>query len=247
MADKTIIAWTDHTFNAWWGCTKVSSGCANCYAADLAQRYGHDVFGPTAGRRTFGPKHWGEPIEWNKQAEAEGRRHRVFCGSMMDWAEARPDLMPHRRALWYVIRATPWLDWQLLTKRPENITAFLPDDWGAGYRNVWLGTSIESNAYAHRANTLRQIPAVVRFVSYEPALGPLDQLDLTGLHWVIYGGESGAKHRDHDITWPREMKARCAAARVAFFFKQSPDRFTERGTTLDGETVRMYPTPAMSW
>lgn len=241
MASETIIAWTDHTFNAWWGCVKVSEGCRNCYAAGLAQRYGHDVFGPGKGRRLFGAAHWQEPFTWVKQASADRRRHRVFCGSMMDWAEAHPDVKGARALLWDTIRATPELDWQLLTKRPGNIAAMLPEDWGDGWPHVWLGTSVEDMTQAHRVATLSGIPAAVRFMSYEPALGPLDDLDLTGLHWVIYGGESGAKYREHDLAWPRAMREKCERAGVAFFFKQSAARFTERGTTLDGETIRLYP------
>lgn len=250
MADKTLIAWTDHTFNPAWGCLKVSPGCKHCYADGLADRYGFKVWGPpeTTTRRTFGEKHWAEPVKWNRDAEREGRIHRVFCASMCDVFEDHPTVIGEMAKLWPLIRATPWLHWQLLTKRPERIAASLPADWGDGYPNVWLGTSIENADYAWRADHLRAIPAVVRFVSYEPALGPLaDVLDLTGIDWIIYGGESGNSYRDHDIQWPRDMRDKCKAAGAAFFYKQSPARFTERGTTLDGETVREYPVPRIPY
>src|SRR5262249_35245065 len=146
-----------------------------------------------SSRREFGEKHWGEPYKWNDAAKAEGRRRRVFCGSMMDWAEDHPVAEKIRPRLWATIAATPWLDGQLLTKRPERIRASLPENWGDGYANVWLGTSIESMKVAERADYLREILAAVRFISYEPALGPLDELDITGIDWVIYGGESGHK------------------------------------------------------
>jgi len=244
MSDKTIIAWTDHTFNAWWGCEKVSDGCRNCYADTLSRRYGHtNLWGPNSQRRTFGDKHWSGPIGWNREATAEGRRHRVFCGSMMDWAEDHATAAEIRPRLWELIRETPMLDWQLLTKRPERIRECLPEDWGNGYANVWLGTSVESMKVAHRIAHLRVIPAAVRFISYEPALGPLDDADITGIDWVIYGGESGPGYRQHDIAWPRSMRAKCEAHGVAFFFKQSSAPRTEMGITLDGETVRNYPTP----
>lgn len=249
MADKTLIAWCDHTFNVAWGCMKVSPGCKHCYADGLADRYGFKVWGPpaTTPRRTFGAAHWQEPRKWQRQAEAAGKIHRVFCSSMCDVFEDHPTVTGEMARLWPLIRETPNLHWQLLTKRPERIAANLPADWGEGYPNVWLGTSIENADYAWRADHLRPIPASVRFISYEPALGPLaGALDLTGIDWVIYGGESGPAFRDHDIEWPRAMRDKCQAVGVAFFYKQSPARFTERGTTLDGETVRQYPTPRLT-
>jgi protein gp37 len=246
MSQTTIIGWTNHTFNLVWGCVKISPGCKNCYADTLAGRYGWDVWGPGKPRRTFGDKHWKEPLKWNELARAESKRRRVFCGSMCDVFEDHQTVTAEREKLWPIIRRTPWLDWQLLTKRPERITESLPSDWGDGYANVWLGTSIESNEYAGRADHLRKIPATVRFVSYEPALGPLDELDLTGLDWVIYGGESGPGYRQHDLAWPREMKARCEQAGVAFFYKQSAAPRTEMGTSLDGQVVREYPQPRVA-
>lgn len=244
MADKTAIAWTDKTFNALWGCVKVSPGCTNCYAATLAERYGQHVWGPRAVRRTFGDKHWREPLKWNREAHAHGRRLRVFCGSMFDWREDHPqvdDIIPRLHWLW---RETPLLDWQMLTKRPERIREGLPEDWGVGgYPNVWLGTSIENIDYGWRAKELITFPAVVRFISYEPALGSLNDLDLSGLDWVIYGGESGPGFRPEDKQWARDMHAKCAAAKVAFFHKQSSGYRTELGIELDGKIVREYPTP----
>ena len=111
---------------------------------------------------------------------------------------------------------------------------------------MWLGTSIESNDYIMRAWDLRRIPALVRFVSYEPALGPLDELDLDGLDWIIYGGESGSGYRPHDVQWARDMRRRCDEAGAAFFYKQSAAPRTEMGIELDGEIVRAYPTPRRS-
>jgi protein gp37 len=246
VADKTIIAWTDHTFNIAWGCVKVSPGCKNCYADHLADRYGWDVWGPNKPRRIFGQKHWAEPLGWNAQAMADGRRHRVFCSSMCDVFEDHPTVTAELAKLWPLIRQTIWLDWQLLTKRADRIAQCLPEDWNQGYANVWLGVSIEDNEYSDRADLLRQIPAVVRFVSYEPALGPLDRLVLEGLDWIIYGGESGPGFRQHDPQWARDMNTRCQAASVAFFYKQSAASRTEMGTTLDGQVVRNYPSPRLA-
>jgi protein gp37 len=245
VADKTIIAWTDHTFNIAWGCVKVSSGCKNCYADHLADRYGWDVWGPNKPRRTFGEKHWAEPFIWQRRAQADRRRHRVFCSSMCDVFEDHPTVAAELDKLWPLIRATPWLDWQLLTKRADRIAACLPTDWNRGYENVWLGVSIESNEYVNRADALRQIPATVRFVSYEPALGPLHKLELSGLDWIIYGGESGSGYREHDPQWARDIRLRCDTAGVAFFYKQSSAYRTEMGTTLDGQVMRDYPSPRL--
>lgn len=186
-------------------------------------------------------RHWSEPLKWNAEAEAAGKSLRVFCGSMFDWREDHwqvDNVLPRIHELW---RKTPWLEWQMLTKRAGRIELGLPKDWGSGYSNVWLGVSIENNDYAWRADILREIPAVVRFVSYEPAIGPLDGLNLDGLDWIIYGGESGPNYRPENKDWARDMFARCADAGVAFFHKQSAAIRTEMGIELDGKIVREYP------
>jgi len=243
MSESTIIAWTDHTFNIAWGCTKVSPGCTHCYAEAFTHRLGLDVWGQSA-RKTFSANHWRDPERWHRAALREGRRHKVFSSSMCDIFEDHPTIAAERAKLWPLIAATPALDWQLLTKRPERIADCLPDTWGPdGWPNVWLGTSIETDAYRARAETLRAIPAVVRFISYEPALGPLETTDLRGIDWVICGGESGGNYRPMDLAWPRALRRRCKAAGVAFFFKQSAAPRTEMGITLDGKLVREYPRP----
>lgn len=244
MSQTTLIAWTDHTFNIAWGCMKVSPGCKHCYAETLSSsaRIGSfRVWGPSSPRRTFGADHWKHPDRWQRAAMREGRRHRVFTSSMCDLFEDHPTIDEERAKLWPVIARTPALDWQLLTKRADRIASGLPPGWGQGWPNVWLGVSIENNDYVWRADQLRRIPAVVRFVSYEPALGPLDALDLAGIHWVIVGGESGPGYRPMDVQWARDMRARCKAAGVAFFFKQSAAPRTEMGIHLDGKLVREYP------
>jgi len=168
----------------------------------------------------------------------------VFSSSMCDLFEDHPTITTEREKLWALIRRTPHLHWQLLTKRADRIEGCLPPDWGShGYPNVWLGVSISEINGAWRADCLREIPAKVRFISYEPALGPLaPQLSLAGIHWVIYGGESGRSYREHDLGWPRAMRSHCRDANVAFFYKQSAASRTEMETTLDGETVREFPT-----
>mgnify|MGYP001369183634 CR=1 FL=1 len=249
MADTTLIAWTDHTFNAWMGCTKVSEGCRHCYAETLTRnRMGLQVWGPGSTRQeTKAP--WANVRAWNRAARkapgllGPGRPHLVFTGSLMDWAEDHPEAARIRPRLFAAIREAENLHFQLLTKRAHRIADCLPDDWGPGYPNVWLGVSVEDMRVASRVDALRQIPAAVRFVSYEPALGPLDDLDLTGVDWVIYGGESGPGFRPEDKAWARVMRDRCAAEGVAFFHKQSAAIRTEMGIELDGQIIRQFPTP----
>lgn len=248
MAENSLIAWTHNTFNPWIGCVKVSEGCRHCYAETLVvgRMKKGALWGPakTHRRERTSPGNWHKPVVWNRAAEKSGAAMRVFCASLADVFEDHPDANAARPDLFALMRATPFLHWQVLTKRPENITAMLPDDWGnVGYPNVWLGTSIESMAVAERVDWLGEIPAVVRFISYEPALGPLDDLNLSRVDWVIYGGESGPNFRPHNLDWPRAMKAKCEAANVAFFYKQSSAARTEMGITLDGNIVRNYPVP----
>lgn len=243
MAEKSIIAWTNNTFNPWMGCVKVSDGCKNCYAETLTKnRMGLSLWGKNGKRQVTTDANWRKPLQWNRDAEAKGERTRVFCASLCDVFEDHPTANATRPRLWNLIKQCQWLDWQLLTKRPERIEANLPADWGNGWGNVWLGTSIEDMRVAERADILRQIPATVRFISYEPALGSLNDLDLTGLDWVLYGGESGSGYRHEDKQWARDMKAKCEAiGTCAFFHKQSAAYRTEIGIELDGEIVRNYP------
>ena len=244
MSDKTGIQWTDHTFNCWWGCTKVSPGCTNCYAESWDARWKGGHWGKDAPRRFFGDAHWNEPLKWNRAAEMEGRRHRVFCASMADVFEDRPDLEAERDHLWDLIHRTPHLDWQLLTKRPENMERMLPwGRYGAGpspWRNVWLGTTVEDQKRAdERIPLLLATPATVRFLSCEPLLGPVtlqpvvekwarDALEAMkageplppSIKWVIVGGESGTDARPFDVEWARSLARQCAEAGIPCFVKQ---------------------------
>lgn len=240
MAEKTGISWTDHTFNIVWGCTKVSPACANCYAETLAARFGTG-WGPNADRRVFGDKHWNDPRRWDRAAAKAGVQKLVFCSSMCDVFEDHPTVIEELKKLWPLIRATPHLEWQLLTKRPERILGSLPNDWGTGYDNVWIGATIENNAYVRRADHLRSVPAKVRFVSYEPACGPLGELDLTGIHWLIFGGESGSGYRQHDPQWARDIRDRCSQQNVVFFYKQGSSLKSGADPLLDGGEYKQFP------
>ncbi|UQA57096.1 DUF5131 family protein [Polyangium aurulentum] len=221
MGKGSGIEWTDHTFNPWWGCTKVSQACKNCYAEAQATRWKHAIWGPNAGRRFFGDKHWNEPLAWNRDAAREGQRKRVFCASMADVFEDREDLVPQRERLWKLIAETPWLDWLLLTKRPENVASMVP--WGENWpSNVWLGTTVENAEMAEqRLPELIKHPAVVRFLSCEPLLGEVDLTPwISEIDWVIVGGEAGPKARPMDPRAARSLRDQCVAAGVAFHFKQ---------------------------
>lgn len=250
MGEYSGIAWTDHSFNPVWGCMEVSPGCANCYAKGLDVKFkGGAHWGEALKRLKFGEAHWNEPRKWNKKARKEGVRRRVFGGSMCDVFEDHPVVMEELAKLWRLIRETPDLDWLLLTKRPHRIMASLPVDWDQGYPNVWLGVSVEDVDRAHRIGQLARVPAVVRFVSYEPALGVLSApdgiIDLSGIDWIIYGGESGQRRRLDQPWWVTAIYERCRAEGIAFFFKQSAGRRPGEvhGVPDDIARTRQYPTP----
>lgn len=235
------------TLNPWMGCFKVSQGCKFCYADIMTSgRMGLDVFGyDTSKRKKTGPQTWKKPVKWNRESRfarlAGDRVARVFCASLADVFEDAPGPNEWRVELWELIRQTPYLDWQILTKRPENIARMLPDAWGAGWKHVWLGTSIESNRVADRSPILTSVPAFNHFISYEPAIGPGDEIPLEDIEWCIVGGESGPKRREMDLQWAIDMRERCEEAGVAYFFKQSSGLRTEMGIDALGEVVRNYP------
>jgi len=226
MAKNSHIEWTNHTFNPWWGCQKVSPACDNCYAETWAKRVGRTLWGQDAPRRFFGDTHWTEPLKWNREAADAGIRSRVFCASMADVFEARSSLDKERERLWALINRTPNLDWLLLTKRPQHIMSMSPwgEDWPS---NVWIGTSIENQRLAElRLPDLLAVPAAIRFLSCEPLLGPLDlspwldTLAFNSIDWVIAGGESGSHSRPMHPKWVIGLLNQCQRANIPFHFKQ---------------------------
>lgn len=221
MGSSTEIAWTDSTFNPWWGCTRVDPACLHCYAEAFDHRYGGSHWGPNAPRRTFSEKHWAEPRKWDHEAAKAGTRRRVFCASMADWADVAAPVGSVGR-LFDLIRQTQSLDWLLLTKRSERIAELLPADWGDGWSNVWLGVTVGDQAGTRRLDDLSQIPAVVRFCSMEPLLEPVRLSDaaLRSLDWVIVGGESGGRARPMELDWARQLRDQAKNAGGAFFMKQ---------------------------
>ena len=225
MGANSKIEWTTHTFNPWWGCTKVSEACKHCYAEAWAKRLGQDVWGPKPLRRTMGEGHWKQPLKWNQDAFGMKDRPRVFCASMADVFEDREELISHRYRLFDLVEATPNLDWLLLTKRPQNVKALAR--WGSEWpENVWLGTTVELQSRAEELLPhLQAIPAKVRFISAEPLLGPLhiEPWLTTTIDWVITGGESGPKARPASPQWFTDLHAQCMRQEVAFHFKQWGD------------------------
>jgi len=295
MGQDSKIQWTTHTWNPWRGCTKVSPGCANCYAEAMSKRNPAvlGVWGDGGTRVVASESQWREPLKWDRAAKAAGERHRVFCASLADvfedwdgqvvgsqggrllvdglgaWRKESENVtgrdwdkltLDHARdRLFDLIDATPNLDWLLLTKRPENLDRMLP--WTSAhagqYRervwpNVWVGTTVENQEQADkRIPILLKIPAAVRFLSVEPMLGRVDLGKYLGFQhedeigienpdqslpreqgvpfhdpwvrgpdWVICGGESGAKARNFNIHWARDLRDQCKAAGAPFFMKQ---------------------------
>jgi protein gp37 len=229
MAARTTIAFCDHTFNPWLGCTRLSPACDHCYAAALAWRTGrrdpsgHDLWDPHAERVRASAAYWTQPLAWNRAAAAAGIRRRVFCASMADVFDNQTPAA-WRADLWALIRSTPALDWLLLTKRPSLIAEMLPADWGDGWPNIWLGTTTENQTEAaRRIPPLVAIPAAIRFLSVEPMLEAIDLARWLGdLQWLIVGGESGVGNRSRPMRpdWVRGLHAQAQAAHVSFFVKQ---------------------------
>lgn len=226
MGENSKIEWCDSTFNPVIGCQKVSAGCDNCFAEALARRYRWADWGPRAARRRTSAANWRKPLAWNRAAEASGKRHRVFCASLCDVFDNQ--WPPEWRAdLWALIRQCKALDWQLLTKRPQNIAAMLPSDWGDGWRHVWLGTTTEDQrTFDQRWPVLARVPAAVRFLSYEPAIGPLTlsgcaiSVDRRYPDWIITGGESGPGARVMEPQWAADVLREARLRMIPVFHKQ---------------------------
>lgn len=240
MAENSKIGWTDHTHNFWWGCNKVSEECRHCYIAGIMRRGGKEPFnGPM---RT---KNWANPLKWNRQAAAVRQRQRIFTCSMSDFFHPAAD--EWRAEAWQVIKGCDWLDWLVLTKRPELVLDRLPSDWQSGYPNVWLGTTAGCESSLQRVKQIIEIPAAVRFVSAEPLLEAIDLSPyLHSLHWVITGCEQAKKgvRRLMELDWVRSIDRQCKSAGVPHFFKQYyvEDKGTPREDgLLDGTLTQAWP------
>jgi protein gp37 len=248
MADKSAIEWTEATWNPVTGCDRVSAGCDHCYALTLAARLkamGQPKYQRDGDPRTSGPGFGVTMHPDELEIPRRWRRPRViFVNSMSDLfhPQVSGDFVAR---VFEVMAATPQHTYQILTKRPKRARQLLRD-W-TPVPNVWLGVSIEDERVVDRADILRQVPAAVRFLSLEPLLGPLPSLDLTGIDWVIVGGESGPDHRPMRKEWVLELRDRCQAAGVPFFFKQWGGLTPKSGgRLLDGRTWDEMPPLALA-
>jgi len=218
---NTGIEWTDKTWNPTTGCDKVSPGCLHCYAETLTQRFPQNF--PNGFKLTLHPGRLQEPLGWRTPS-------RVFVNSMSDLFHEDVPLEFINEVI-YTIKQTPRHIYQILTKRPERLHDLVVNFNLEFPENVWLGVSVENQNYVNRLDYLREIPVSVRFISCEPLLGAL-KLDLTDIHWVIVGGESGQKHRPMQISWVEDIRDQCQAEKVAFFFKQVGGRTPKAGGRL---------------
>jgi protein gp37 len=246
MGKNSAIEWTNNTFNPWLGCTKVSPGCDHCYAEAQTKHFRQCGWGDKADRRQTSAANWKKPLAWNKKAARSGTRTRVFCASMADVFEDNPQVDGLRQRLWDLIARTPALDWQLLTKRPHNVSRMVPwtDVWP---KNVWLGATAEDQKWLDkRLPHLLALRARVLFLSCEPLLGPIDLTRWVegarrGTHrqidWVIAGGESGAGARPMHPEWLTGVRDQCIGAGIKFHFKQWGNwRPVPAGTSTTGRT-----------
>lgn len=229
MSADSSIEWTDATWNPVTGCTQVSAGCDRCYAMVFAERFRGVPNHPY--EQGFDLRIWPErlelPLRWKKP-------RRIFVNSMSDlFHNGVPD--EFIQSVFATMNKANWHTYQVLTKRPQRLAGMAEElEWGD---HIWAGVSIESNEVAWRADFLRRVPSSVRFISAEPLLGPIDHLDLSGISWLITGGESGHGHRHCNPDWVRDARDRCISSDVAFFHKQWGGRTSKvGGRELDGRT-----------
>lgn len=268
MGATTKIEWASHTFSPWIGCTKISAGCTNCYAEHstptrVSRSRGLELWGPKASRLMIGEAKWRGLLAWNRAAEREGVRRRVFpslCdpfeefhglivasnGNPAWWCYGSLSTSPMpstglepgcrmatlddlRERMFDTIKQTPWLDWLLLTKRPQNMIRMAPTEWANGWpSNVWAIASVEDQKSADaRVPELLKVPARIRGLSVEPLLGPIQfplpcrgSVFWSGIHWQILGGESGPDARPCEVAWVRDLVRQCKDAGVPCFVKQ---------------------------
>jgi protein gp37 len=236
---RSAIEWTEATWNPVTGCTQVSPGCANCYAKTFAERFqgvsGHPY------EQGFALRLWPDrldiPLRWR-------RPRMIFVNSMSDlFHEDIP--FDYIRRVFATMEAAHHHVFQVLTKRHERLAELAPKlPWPS---NVWMGVSIENKRWTMRADYLRTVPAAVRFISAEPLLGTLENLDLSGIGWLICGGESGPRHRPVNVEWVRQLRDRCKDESVPFFFKQWGGRTSKaRGRVLDDREWSELPTARLA-
>ncbi len=229
MGLKSAIEWTESTWNPITGCTKISPGCKHCYAERMAERL--QAMGQENYRNGFAltlqPQMLELPLRWKTPQT-------IFVNSMSDlFHEDVP--LEYIERVFEVMRRAHWHRFQLLTKRADRLAEFAPQlPWEP---HIWMGVSVESDRYCRRIDELRRTGARIKFLSLEPLLGPLPDLDLRGIHWVIVGGESGPKARPMSPAWARDLRDQCRRMKVPFFFKQwGGTNKKQAGRVLDGRT-----------
>lgn len=230
--DKTGIEWTDSTWNPVSGCTKVSPGCTNCYAEKVAEDQRGSKDYPNGFNLTLRPERLEQPLKWTKP-------RLIFVNSMSDLFHKDVPL-GYIKKVFDVMNQSGRHTFQILTKRPEIMLQLSPAlKWTS---NIWAGTSIENSAYLKRIDDLRGVSAAVRFLSIEPLLGPIQEMDLAGINWIIVGGESGPNARPMEISWVERIQDICKEQDVPFFFKQwgGTDKYAA-GRTINGELISEYP------
>lgn len=234
MGTQTGISWTDKTFNVVWGCSRYDEMCIYCYAERLDSRYSKDGhWGVKNPRREMSDKYWKQLFAWNEDAKRKGIQYKVFCSSMADWAEDHPQVAKAREKLFPIIKQTPHLTYQLLSKRYDKIKEFLPSDWGNGYDNVWLGISVGLQKRADQyIPVFLDVAAKTRFLSCEPLIGELNlEKYLPKLDWIIAGGESGHgsypedksvkfRYRECKLEWIEKIVSQCKENNTSVFVKQ---------------------------
>ncbi len=222
---ETQIEWTDSTWNPVAGCSVISAGCTNCYAMEMAGRLEsmgvakYNGLTRKSGKRNV----WKGIVHEDKAALDIPKRWRkprkIFVNSMSDLFHEGVSIS-FICDVWQVMRDTPQHHYQILTKRPDRMQAVVTNDIGEVLPNVWLGTSVEASDVADRIDYLRTVPAAIRFISFEPLIGSVGEVDLTGIHWAIVGGESGKSARPIREDWIDEIHDQCELYETAFFFKQ---------------------------
>lgn len=236
MPSRSKIEWTETTWNPVTGCTKISQGCKHCYAERLALRLkamGVEKY-KNGFKVTLHHETLAEPSTWRKPKL-------VFVNSMSDlFHKYVPSTFI--QAVFKTMNETPQHTFQVLTKRPERVKQLSKTlKWTS---NIWLGTSIESSRFIHRMEPLKETGAITKFLSLEPLLGPLPEIDLTGIDWVIVGGESGPGARPMEADWVRSIRDLCLENDVHFFFKQWGGVFKKKtGRIIDDQTWDQMPNP----
>lgn len=238
MGQRSEIEWTDATWNPVTGCTKIGPGCANCYAERFAERWrgiaGHPY--EQGFDLRLWPSRLGQPASWKKP-------RMIFVNSMSDLFHKKVD-RDHINRVFDAMEQANWHVYQVLTKRSSLMRNYVRQRYGGGPvpSHIWLGVSVEDAAHKGRIDHLRQINSEARFISFEPLLGPINDVDLCGIAWAIVGGESGPHARPMAPEWATSLRDQCEDAGVAFFFKQwGGPRPKSRGRLLEGEEWNGFP------